>query len=143
VNAAVAHNIATATHVDQRTRSGEPVLEHLARVAAAVAPEARATAWLHDVLERSDMRAESLREHGLTDLELDALLLLTHSPTESYEIYALRIANAPGHAGHLARHVKIADLDDHMHRPAIPGDPPYAWARRHIANAQHAQQRLA
>lgn len=84
-----------------------------------------------------------LSEHGLTEFELDALLLLTHSPTESYELYALRIAYAPGHAGHLARHVKIADLDDHMHRPAIPGDPPYAWARRHIANAQHAQQRLA
>jgi hypothetical protein len=29
--------------------------------------------------------------------------------------------------------VKLADLDDHLARPWDPGDPPYAWARRHIA----------
>ena len=27
---------------------------------------------------------------------------------------------------------KLADLDDHIARPWVAGDPPYAWARRHI-----------
>src|SRR3954447_18982267 len=93
---AVARGIATATHIGQRTRSGELVLEHVARVAAAVAPDARATAWLHDLLERSDVSAEQLRAQGLTAVELDALELLTRSPAEAYELYALRIAHAPG-----------------------------------------------
>jgi hypothetical protein len=131
-----AASIAAAAHVGQRTRSGELVLDHLARVAAAVDPSERATAWLHDLLERSDLSAEGLRERGLTQVELDALHLLTHSPSESYELYVLRIAHAPGKAGDLARDVKLADLDDHMDHPTLSGDPPYAWARRHIANAQ-------
>ena len=50
-----------------------------------------------------------------------------------------RIAHAPGPAGHLARTVKLADIDDHLGRePAArhPAAPPYAWARRHIAIAR-------
>ena len=71
--------------------------------------------------------------HGATDVERDALDLLTRQAGESYELYILRIAYAPGAAGRLARRVKLADLDDHLARPWDSGDPPYAWARRHIA----------
>jgi Phospholipase_D-nuclease N-terminal len=53
-----------------------------------------------------------------------------------YELYILRVAYAPGAAGRLARVVKLADLDDHLARPWHPGDPPYAWARRHVAVAR-------
>lgn len=141
MNADVARDIAAAAHLGQRTRSGEPVFEHLERVAAAVAPAACATAWLHDLLERSDVGVDELRAQGLTAVERDALGLLTRSEAESYELYALQIAHAPGPAGDLARLVKLADLDDHMHRTALDGDPPYAWAYRHIANAAHAEQR--
>src|SRR6478735_7497615 len=136
MNPAVAREIATTKHAGQRTRSGELVLAHLARVSAAVEPEARPTAWLHDVFERSDATAEELRAHGLTSVELVALELLTRSPTESYELHVLRIARAPGPAGRLARTVKLADLDDHVGRPPRPGDPPYARARRRVANAR-------
>lgn len=138
MNAAAAHQIAAKSHSGQRTRSGALVLDHLERVAAAVDPSARSIAWLHDLFERSDVRAEELRGLGLTAVELDALRLLTRDPAESYELHALRIAHAPGRAGQLARQVKLADLDDHVHRPPLPGDPPYAWARRHIANAMCA-----
>jgi len=39
----------------------------------------------------------------------------------------------------MARAVKLAELDDHLSCEAVTRDlsaPPYAWARRHIANAQ-------
>jgi hypothetical protein len=85
----------------------------------------RARALAHD-----DERA--LRS-GLTPLELAALELLTRQAGESYELYILRIAYARGAAGRLARVVKLADLDDHIARPWVAGDPPYAWGRRHIA----------
>ena len=132
---AVAREIATTKHAGQRTRSGELVLAHLARVSAAVEPDARSTAWLHDVFERSDATAEELRAHGLTSVELVALELLTRSPTESYELYVRRIAGAPGPAGRLARTIKLADLDDHLRAPPRAGDPPYARAQRRLTTA--------
>ena len=66
-------------------------------------------------------------------MELAALELLTRQAGESFELYILRIAYARGAAGRLARVVKLADLDDHLTRAWVDGDPPYAWARRHIA----------
>jgi hypothetical protein len=136
----VARRIASRVHAGQRDRFGEPVVEHVARVAAAVPRVARANAWLHDVPERSAVTAEELRAEGLTVHELDALGLLTREPAECYELYALRIANAGGEAGRLARLVKLADLDDHLARADAPPEaPPYAWARRRIAVAQARQ----
>jgi hypothetical protein len=129
-----AREIALRLHADQRDRFGEPILNHLARVAAAVPPDAERTAWLHDAIERTPVSADELQALGLTGTELEALALLSRTPTESYEEYALRIAFAAGEAGRLARTVKIADLDDHIAQRAAPADaPPYRWARRHIA----------
>jgi hypothetical protein len=133
MDAAVARNVAHYSHVQQRDRHGEPIVEHVARVVAAVPEEAQTLAWLHDVLEHSPTTRAELRGHGLTRVELAALELLTRQAGESYELYILRIAYAPGAAGRLARVVKLADLDDHVARPWDPGDPPYPWARRHIA----------
>jgi hypothetical protein len=81
----------------------------------------------------SPTTASELCSQGLTPVELAALELLTRKTVESYELYILRIAYARGAAGRLARVVKLADLDDHIARPWVVGDPPYAWARRHIA----------
>jgi len=133
MDAETARSIATAAHIDQRTRAGELLLEHLRRVAESVNADDRATAWLHDILERSDETPDRLRACGLTAVEQDALALLTHPAEESYELYALRVAFAPGEAGRLARRVKLADLEDHLRRAGLPDDPPYAWARRHIS----------
>jgi hypothetical protein len=141
---ALARNIAHYSHRYQRDRFGELVVEHLARVAAAVPPDAQATAWLHDVLELSETDPAALCAEGLTRVELAALELLTRVPSELYELYALRIAHATGEEGRLARCVKLADLDDHLgHRELPRGAPPYGWARRHIASAQFRRQELA
>jgi hypothetical protein len=133
VDAVVARNIACYSHVQRRNRHGELVVEHISRVAAMVAPEARALAWLHDVLEASPTSVAELCDQGLTPVELAALRLLTRAPGESYELHVLRIAYAGRAAGRLARMVKLADLDDHIAQEWVPGAPPYEWARRHIA----------
>src|SRR3954471_11267471 len=62
----IARGIATANHIDQRSRSGELMLEHLARVAAAAPDDAAPAAWLHDVLEHSDVDPGDLRAQGLS-----------------------------------------------------------------------------
>jgi hypothetical protein len=132
---AAARNIANYSHIDLRDRHGDLVIDHVARVAAAVPPDVRALAWLHDVFEASPTTAQELLDEGMSPLEIDALRLLTRDPEESYESYALRIAFAPGEAGRLARVVKLADLDDHLQHEWVSGSPPYGWARRHIAAA--------
>jgi hypothetical protein len=134
-----ARNLARISHRGQSTRHGLSLVDHVERVAAAVPPDARALAFLHDVLERTPTEIETLRHDGLSELELTSLELLTRAPTESYELYVLRIAHAPGPAGRLARTVKHADLDDHLGRPRALDDPPYAWARRHIVNAREGR----
>ena len=126
----VAQQVACFCHAGQRTRFGDPVVEHVEHVANAVAPDAQAVAWLHELFELAPPGRETLRAHGLTAVEELTLELLTHAPNEPYEEYISRIANAPGRPGELARMVKLADLDDHLgHAQMPPGAPPYAWAR--------------
>jgi hypothetical protein len=135
VDSAIARSIAHYSHAGQLTRSREPVMEHVERVAARVPTDARTIAYLHDVLERTSTSMSELRAKGMTDLECSAIELLTRSDGEPYEAFILRIAFDRGVAGELARIVKLADLDDHLGHKWEPHDPPYAWARRHIANA--------
>jgi hypothetical protein len=133
---AVARTIAQDSHAGQRDRIGEPLIDHVSRVAAAVPPTAQTTAWLHDLLERTGVDVEVLAARGLTTLERTALDLLTRGADESFEAYVLRIAHAGGAAGDLARTVKVADLLDHISREQkgrMAADaPPYRWALRHV-----------
>jgi hypothetical protein len=131
VDPKIARAIASRNHRGQRNRFDDAVIEHVERVAAAVPPEARAVAWLHDLLELTAVGWAQLRGRGLTPVEESALALLTRAADEPYDAYVLRIADAPGRAGSIARMVKLADLDDHLAHGRIPrGAPPYAWARR-------------
>jgi hypothetical protein len=141
VEPGIAHSIASRHHLGQRNRFGDSVIDHVKRVAAAVPPDARATAWLHDLLELCPSAGRRLRAKGLTPTELEALELLTHTAGEPYETYVRRIADAPGPAGRIARIVKLADLEDHLAHPSIPADaPPYAWAREQLLTAHDAQR---
>jgi hypothetical protein len=127
----VGQRIACTSHVGQRTRFGELVVEHVEHVANAVAPDAQAVAWLHELFELAPLGLQTLRAYGLTAAEEVALGLLTRAPSEPYDEYIGRIAHAPGRPGELARTVKLADLDDHLAHARMPaGAPPYAWARR-------------
>jgi hypothetical protein len=142
VDTATARNIAHYSHVGQRDRFDEPVIEHVERVAAAVPPDVRTVAYLHDVLEHSGTPVDELRLNGLTPVEHAALELLTRFPSESFELYTLRIAHALGVEGELARSVKLADLEDHLQHEQIPSEaPPYRWAYRHIGGARERLDR--
>lgn len=137
MDSTAASAIAKRAHLGQIDRLGGRVIDHVARVASAVPPNARSVAWLHDVLERTSTDLDVLRGDGLTPLEEAALVLLTRPEGEAYEMYVLRVAFAGGDEGRLARTVKRADLEDHIaSAPPAEDTPPYAWARRQIANAQ-------
>lgn len=129
---ATARALAHQVHSGQRNRHGILVTEHLEHVAANVPDDAVTVAYLHDVLEHSDVTTQELLDLGLTEDEHAALLLLTREPGESFEVHSLRIAFDRGPGGRIARAVKLADLDDHMNSPRVVGAPCYGWARQHV-----------
>ena len=138
---AIARDIARHSHKGQLTRHGSPMTDHVERVAAAVPDAARAVALLHDVLEKSDVRLDDLRERGLTPVERAALELLTRRDDETFERHTLRIGDGEGRAGAIARSVKLADLEDHIGQVRDGGqEPPYRWARRHVLASQDRRQ---
>jgi hypothetical protein len=126
-----------ARSIAQRSLDGRRLADHIERVAAAVPSDARAIAFLHEAVGWTETTRAELCARGLTAVEAEALDLLTAAEGESYAAYVLRIAHARGPAGRLARAVKATELEDHMEYSArVPGRPPYAWGRRHIAIAQ-------
>jgi hypothetical protein len=140
----IARDIAHHSHSGQLTRHGSPMTEHVDRVAAAVPDDARAVAFLHDVLEKTDMRVDELRVRGLTPTERAALDLLTRRAGETFARQTLRIGEADGRAGAIARAIKLADLEDHISQNGSTTDPPYRWAHRYIvASRQRRNESFA
>ena len=102
----IAKEIAVKAHAGQVDKAGKPYIEHPAHVAAAVEGEkAKAVAWLHDVVEDTDLTFEDLSAAGVDDEVIEALRLLTHEEGVPYMDYVAEIKT-----NELARTVKLADL---------------------------------
>jgi hypothetical protein len=132
---AVARALAERAHEGQLDVSLQPLIDHVRRVAVATPRSARSVAWLHEVLEYTDVPEEDLLAAGLSDEELRALRLLVRPPGErsqtSYLGHIALIAGSAGLAGVLAREVKRVDLADRVEHPAVRPDgwaPPYEHA---------------
>jgi hypothetical protein len=135
VNLARAQLMATRAHRGQLQPTGEPLIAHVRRVAAATPEPARSVAWLHEVFEWTSVSEEKLLSYGASDDELRALRLLTRtlggSSESGYLAHVTMIARASGPAGGLARTVKVSDLEDRLSHPGsqINGSrPPYERA---------------
>lgn len=109
--------LARKLHAGQVDKAGAPYVGHLARVAAAVAPDPylQAVAWLHDALEDCPIQAADLAAHGFSDLVIGACQAITKRNGEEYDRYLKRVAGNPW-----AKAVKLADLADNMDLGRIP-----------------------
>jgi hypothetical protein len=132
MTAATARAIAQNAHAGQLDPGREPLLDHVTRVARSSPRRARSVAWLHEVLEQTDISEQELLTEGLSDDELRALRLLVRAPGDrsvlGYLEHIRRIARSAGLAGVLARDVKRADLEDRIEHRARRRDgwsPPY------------------
>jgi len=148
VNLARAQLVATRAHRGQLQPTGEPVIAHVRRVAAATPEFARSVAWLHEIFEWTSVSEEKLLAEGASDDELRALRLLTRtlggSSESGYLAHITMIARASGPAGVLARTVKVSDLEDrlrHLGSGTGGSRPPYERALELILGAD-APQRL-
>jgi hypothetical protein len=145
VDTSCAHAIAVRLLSRAREPDGTLLLAHVRRVVAGTPPEAHVVAWLHEVLETGAITEQELLAEGLTSDELRALRLLTRSGgSRSDSVYLEHlelIARAAGLSGHLARLVKLADLQDRRSHPRRRPDgwsPPYARGYRLLREAEIA-----
>jgi hypothetical protein len=120
-----AERIARRVHAGQTKRTGDPVIRHVERVVALVDAachaQVTAVAWLHDVLERSDLTADALLAEGISPEVAEAVRLLTRADEDDYETYIERVRTS-GNA--LAITVKFADLRDHIGPDCAPARRP-------------------
>ena len=112
-----ARELAVLAHGAQVDRDGSLHIDHVARVAdVAGSTEAfQRVAWLHDVIEDTDVDPDGLRRR-LPRVEWEALCLLTHDDAVPYDDYIDAIVRAAGDGGALARAVKESDLLDNLGR---------------------------
>lgn len=104
-----AEALATSAHHGQTDKAGKPYIEHPRRVAAKLeSSEAKTVAWLHDVLEDTDISEAELRE-GFPDDVVDAVVALTKRPGQPTAEYYAQVRTRP-----LARQVKHADIHDNL-----------------------------
>ena len=97
---AAAEAIATEAHAGQVDKSGVDYIAHPRGVAAqfdpATQPNECAVAWMHDVLEDTDVTADDLRAAGIPYEVIDAVRLLTKNPAEpDLDAYYARIKANP------------------------------------------------
>ena len=150
MNLGRAQLLARLEHRGQLQPTGEPLIAHVTRVAAATPESARPVAWLHEIFEWTSVSEEKLLAYGASDDELRALRLLTRTlgrgSESGYLAHITRIARANGPAGVLARAVKVSDLEDRLRHPGRRtggSGPPYERALRLILAGEAAQSLTA
>jgi (p)ppGpp synthase/HD superfamily hydrolase len=87
-----------------------PYINHPAAVARRLASKGAdditiAAAWLHDVLEDTDMTRPMLEAHGVSAEVLDVVATLTRGEEDAYTDYLARVKANPR-----ARVIKVADM---------------------------------
>lgn len=108
---AVARALATRAHAGQTDKAGRPYIEHPADVASRLDDaDARAAAWLHDVVEDTDVTLADLRTAGFPDAVVDAVDAVTKRPGENYEDAIARAGQDP--VGRLVKRADIASNTD-------------------------------
>ena len=117
--------LALATHIDQKDKSGEAYILHPLRLMGKMASEEeKAVALLHDVIEDSEHTQNSLLKAGIPEKVVAAVLALTKNEEESYEDFIQRAK-----ANELSRKVKIADLEDNINVLRLRELGPKDWER--------------
>lgn len=101
-----AYEIAKRAHLGQVDKAGEDYIKHPEKVASFVkTDEEKAVAYLHDVIEDTELTLEDLYEYGFSKEILEAVDIITKKRGEDYQSYLNSVKK-----NKLARAVKLADL---------------------------------
>ena len=101
----LALQIAQKAHAGQVDKAGKDYILHPMTVASYMDTDTeKAIAYLHDVLEDTDVTVDELKTIFPNEI-VDTLIILTHRKDESYFEYIQRVSKSK-----LAKKVKVADL---------------------------------
>ena len=103
----IAESLARTAHAGQTRKNGSPYIFHVEFVVEQVAgdKDAEVVAWLHDVLEDSDLTSIELRDAGIPKDLISAVELLTKRRENTYGEYIEIVKKSE-----LAVKVKKADI---------------------------------
>ena len=102
--------LAIKAHKGQTDLRGVPMIKHVLHVMSSMDNVTEMIiASLHDSLEDTDLKLQNLSEIGLTDEMLEAVNILTRSPSTNYFDYIKNV-----NTNELAKKVKLADLNDNL-----------------------------
>lgn len=123
--AAAARAIAYVAHRGQVDKAGAVYIDHPRRVAERLTdPSQVAAAWLHDVIEDCGITAGDLRDAGIPDHVVEAVVLLTRTDGQPSEDYYAGIRANP-----VALAVKLADIADNTDEDRLRQLPPETQER--------------
>ena len=128
-------DLARFKHKRQFDKSGDDYIFHPVMVALECSSvDTKIVALLHDVLEDTDTSIEELYAHGFDRKIIDALKLLTHDDSITYEDYVRRIKES---GNQIAIEVKLADLTMNLDTDRLNGQKPpkyeqYKWAYEYL-----------
>ena len=101
-----AYEIAKKAHLGQVDKAGEDYIKHPEKVASFVkTDEEKAVAYLHDVIEDTELTLEDLYEYDFSKEVIEAVDIITKKRGEDYQSYLNSVKK-----NKLARAVKLADL---------------------------------
>ena len=101
-----AYEIANKAHLGQVDKVGEDYIKHPEKVASFVkTDEEKAVAYLHDVIEDTELTLEDLYKYGFSEEVLKAADVITKKKGQDYQTYLNFVKE-----NKLARVVKLADL---------------------------------
>lgn len=110
-----AHEIAKKAHAGQVDKAGGDYIKHPEAVASFVnTAEEMAIAYLHDVLEDTEITAADLLNAGIPHKVVEAVQVLTKEKYTPYFEYLSRVKE-----NSLARTVKLADLKHNSDRSRL------------------------
>lgn len=105
-----AEEIATRGHRGHHRWNGDPYITHPQRVAQVLSSDTlKAVAWLHDVVEDTDISLKDLENFGIPGPVISGVKAITKRNDEDYIDYIVRVAKEP-----TARKVKIKDIEDNL-----------------------------
>ncbi|MDA2384622.1 GTP pyrophosphokinase [Bacillus cereus] len=111
----IAHEISKNAHAGQVDKAGVDYIKHPEAVASFVnTAEEKATAYLHDVLEDTEITAADLLSAGIPHNVVEAVQVLTKEKYTSYFEYLSKVKE-----NSLARTVKLADLKHNSDRSRL------------------------
>lgn len=130
-----AYMLAKQAHLGQKDKGGNDYIEHPKAVAAMMDTDLeKAVAYLHDVVEDTNISFDDLREYGFSNQIVEAVKALTRQKSESYDVYIDRVIQ-----NSIAKKVKLADMkhNSDITRIKDPSEKDYARCQKYLEKIQY------